>query len=168
MELRQLEYLVAVVQEANFTRAAERIHVAQPAVSAQIQRLERELGQPLLDRSRRAVRLTSAGEAVLPYAKAALAAVNDINVAVDDITQLVRGTVTIGAVACGPTLQTAVFRAVYTEVNARIQHWTIALGGGKPAALDEEEGRLADAVNQTAGMRAWDLWRSQVRAATNW
>ena len=45
------------------------------------------------------MRLTAAGEAVLPYAKAALAAVNDINVAVDDITQLVRGTVTIGAVA---------------------------------------------------------------------
>ncbi len=69
-----------------------------------------------------------------------------------------------GSVACGPTLQTAVFRAVYTEVNARIQHWTAALaGGGATAALDAEEGRLADAVNQTAGMRAWDLWRSQVK-----
>jgi HCOMODA/2-hydroxy-3-carboxy-muconic semialdehyde decarboxylase len=68
-----------------------------------------------------------------------------------------------GSVACGPTLQTAVFRAVYTEVNARVQHWTLALDGGKPpAALDEEEGRLADVINQTAGMRAWDLWRSQV------
>ena len=99
MELRQLEYLVAVAEEANFTRAAERIHVAQPAVSAQIQRLERELGQTLLDRSRRAVRLTAAGEAVLPYAKAALAAVNDMHVAVDELTQLVRGTVTIGTVA---------------------------------------------------------------------
>ena len=74
-----------------------------------------------------------------------------------------------GSVACGPTLQTAVFRAVYTEVNARIQHWTIALGGGaKIAALDPEEGRLADAINQTAGMRAWDLWRTQVRAQVNW
>lgn len=69
-----------------------------------------------------------------------------------------------GSVACGPTLQTAVFRAVYTEVNARIQHYAVALGGGMPmAALDAEEGRLADEVNQGAGMRAWDLWRSQVK-----
>jgi DNA-binding transcriptional LysR family regulator len=98
MELRQLEYFVAVAEEANFTRAAERIHVAQPAVSAQIQRLERELGQPLLDRTRRTVRLTPAGEAALPYARAALAAVADIHVAVEELTQLVRGTVTIGTV----------------------------------------------------------------------
>jgi len=74
-----------------------------------------------------------------------------------------------GAVACGPTLQAAVFRAVYTEVNARIQHWTMALGNGAPmAALDEEEGRLADAVNQGAGRRAWDLWRTQVRSQVGW
>ncbi len=74
-----------------------------------------------------------------------------------------------GSVACGPTLQTAVFRAVYTEVNARIQHMTTSLGQGGPiAALDEEEGLLADAVNQNAGIRAWDLWRSQVRAQVNW
>ena len=74
-----------------------------------------------------------------------------------------------GSVACGPTLQTAVFRAVYTEVNARIQHWTLALAGGKPmAVLDSQEGRLADVINQTAGLRAWDLWRAQVRAQVNW
>jgi HCOMODA/2-hydroxy-3-carboxy-muconic semialdehyde decarboxylase len=69
-----------------------------------------------------------------------------------------------GSVACGPTLQTAVFRAVYTEVNARVQHWTTALDGSGPiASLDPEEGRLADVINQTAGMRAWDLWRKQVQ-----
>ena len=74
-----------------------------------------------------------------------------------------------GSVACGPTLQTAAFRAVYTEVNARIQHWTLALAGGKPmAVLDSQEGRLADVINQTAGLRAWDLWRTQVRAQVNW
>jgi len=74
-----------------------------------------------------------------------------------------------GSVTCGPTLQTAVFRAVYTEVNARIQHWTLALAGGKPmAVLDSQEGRLADVINQTAGLRAWDLWRTQVRAQVGW
>lgn len=74
-----------------------------------------------------------------------------------------------GSVACGPTLQTTVFRAVYTEVNARVQHWTVALAGGKPmAALDEEEGRLADVPNQGACLRAWDLWRREVRDDVNW
>lgn len=98
MELRQLEYLVAVAEHANFTRAAERLHVAQPAVSAQIQKLERELGQPLLDRSKRTVRLTAAGEAVLPFAKAALAAVLDVSRSVAELTELVSGTVAIGTV----------------------------------------------------------------------
>ncbi len=74
-----------------------------------------------------------------------------------------------GSVACGDSLQTAVFRAVYTEVNARIQHWSIALAGGGPlAVLDRDEGRLADAVNRTAGQRAWDLWRAQVLAELDW
>ena len=74
-----------------------------------------------------------------------------------------------GSVACGPTLQMAVFRAVFTEINARVQHWTVALGGGGPiAALDEEEGRLADVPNQGASLRAWDLWRRQVREEVNW
>ncbi|MGW4097958.1 LysR family transcriptional regulator [Mycobacterium sp. NPDC004974] len=98
MELRQLEYFVAVAEEANFTRAAERVHVAQPAVSAQIRHLERELGQPLFDRSRRAVRLTAAGEAVLPHARAALAAVADACTAVEELGELVRGSVVVGTV----------------------------------------------------------------------
>jgi HCOMODA/2-hydroxy-3-carboxy-muconic semialdehyde decarboxylase len=66
-----------------------------------------------------------------------------------------------GSVAVGPDLQTAVFRAVYTEVNARIQHHA-ALHGGPVAALTPEEGVLADAVNMKAGWRAWDLWKQQV------
>jgi HCOMODA/2-hydroxy-3-carboxy-muconic semialdehyde decarboxylase len=74
-----------------------------------------------------------------------------------------------GSVACGPTLQTAVFRAVYTEVSARIQHWTMALAGNEPiAALSEAEGLLADEINQKAGMRAWDLCRAQIRAQVKW
>ncbi len=74
-----------------------------------------------------------------------------------------------GSVACGPTLQTAVFRAVYTEVNARIQHMSLALAQGQPiAALSAKEGELADEVNQGAGLRAWDLWRTQVRDELHW
>ncbi len=74
-----------------------------------------------------------------------------------------------GSVACGATLHLAVFRAVFTEVNSRIQHWTMDLAGDKPiASLDEEEGRLADVPNNGACMRAWDLWRREVCAETNW
>lgn len=98
MELRQLEYFVTVAQERNFTRAAAKVHVAQPGVSAQIRRLERELGQDLLDRSGRAVRLTEVGEAVLPYARAALAAVEGARRTVDELTGLVRGHVAVGMV----------------------------------------------------------------------
>jgi DNA-binding transcriptional LysR family regulator len=98
MELRQLEYFVTVTEDANFTRAAARMHVAQPGVSAQIRRLERELGQELLDRSGRSVRLTEVGAAILPYARAALAAVAGARLAADELTGLVRGHVAVGTV----------------------------------------------------------------------
>src|SRR4030081_1171298 len=91
MEMHQLAYLVAVAEEANFTRAARRLHVAQPGVSAQIARLERELGQQLFDRSGRTVRLTEVGAAVLPYARAALGAVAGARLAVDELAGLGRG-----------------------------------------------------------------------------
>jgi DNA-binding transcriptional LysR family regulator len=103
MELRQLEYFVAVAEETNFTKAAARVHVAQPGVSAQIRKLERELGQALLDRSGRAVRLTEAGAAVLPYARAALAAVDGARLAVDELAGLLRGRVAVGTVTSVPS-----------------------------------------------------------------
>jgi DNA-binding transcriptional LysR family regulator len=98
MELRQLAYFVAVVDEAHFTRAAERLHVAQPAISQQIRRLEAELGEPLLHRDRRTVRLTSAGEALLPYARGALAQVAHGQQAVAALRGLVTGHLRIGLV----------------------------------------------------------------------
>jgi DNA-binding transcriptional LysR family regulator len=98
MELRQLEYFVTVASERNFTRAAAKLHVAQPGVSAQIRQLERELGQPLLDRSGRVTTLTEAGKAVLPFARAALGAVAGARVAVDELAGLLRGHVVVGMV----------------------------------------------------------------------
>ncbi|MEU4391925.1 LysR family transcriptional regulator [Kribbella sp. NPDC023855] len=71
--LRQLEYLVAVVDLGSFTKAAELLHVTQPALSHQIRALERSAGGPLLERLPRAVRLTPTGRAMLPHARAALA-----------------------------------------------------------------------------------------------
>ncbi|GAA4679627.1 LysR substrate-binding domain-containing protein [Pseudonocardia yuanmonensis] len=96
MELRHLQYLVAVVEEGTVTAAAARLHVAQPGVSAQLRQLERELGEPLLTRTSRGVAPTAAGEAVLPYARAALAAVEAARLAVDELKGLVRGRVAVG------------------------------------------------------------------------
>lgn len=73
MELRHLRYFVAVAEYRNFTRAAEHNFVAQPALSQQISRLERELGAPLFARDKHTVELTSAGQLLLPHAKRILA-----------------------------------------------------------------------------------------------
>ncbi|GGS12889.1 LysR family transcriptional regulator [Streptomyces aureoverticillatus] len=74
MELRQLQYFAAVAEEGGFSRAAERLGIVQSAVSQQVRRLERELGVSLFDRSTRHVRLSGAGERLLPEAHAVLAA----------------------------------------------------------------------------------------------
>ncbi|MGW0465332.1 LysR family transcriptional regulator [Streptomyces sp. NPDC003027] len=71
---RELRYFVAVAEELHFTRAADRLFVSQPAVSKQIRVLERQLGAPLFDRDRHGVRLTAVGTALLPHARAVLAA----------------------------------------------------------------------------------------------
>ncbi|MFI1331775.1 LysR family transcriptional regulator [Streptomyces sp. NPDC020845] len=72
MSLRQMEYLVAVVEEASFTHAAELLGVTQSALSHQIKALEREVGGPLLERLPRGVRLTPMGRAFLPHAEFAV------------------------------------------------------------------------------------------------
>jgi DNA-binding transcriptional LysR family regulator len=104
MELRQLEYLIAVAEEANFTRAAKRVHVSQSGVSAQIRQLEHDLGATLIDRSSRTARLTDAGAAALPYARAALTATASLRQAVDKVSGLVSGRLVVGMVtACTVT-----------------------------------------------------------------
>ncbi|MER6031279.1 LysR family transcriptional regulator [Streptomyces sp. NPDC001851] len=72
MSLRQMEYFVTVVQEASFTRAAETLHVTQPALSHQIKALEKSVGGALLERMARGVRLTPMGRAFLPHAELAV------------------------------------------------------------------------------------------------
>ncbi|MFI8852619.1 LysR family transcriptional regulator [Streptomyces sp. NPDC053499] len=99
MDLRQLQFFVTVVEEGSFTRAAERLHLAQPGLSARIRQLERELGHPLVDRTGRSVTPTEVGETVLPYARAALEAVENVRHTTEAFTGLLRGHVSVGLVS---------------------------------------------------------------------
>ncbi|HZC52675.1 MAG TPA: LysR family transcriptional regulator [Mycobacterium sp.] len=96
MELRALEYFVAVAEERHFTRAAARIPVSQSGLSAVIRTLEAELHTPLFERTTRRVRLTPAGEALLPDARRALAAARAGADAVAAVQGLQRGRITLG------------------------------------------------------------------------
>jgi DNA-binding transcriptional LysR family regulator len=97
MELRQLRYFTTVAQRLNFSRAADELHVAQPAISQQIRVLEKELGVRLFDRVGGRVALTRAGEALLPHARHILAAVEAARQEVDELGTLSRGTASLGA-----------------------------------------------------------------------
>jgi DNA-binding transcriptional LysR family regulator len=96
MELRHLEYFVAVAEEGNFTQTALRLHIAQSGLSASIQALERELGATLFTRTTRRVVLTEVGRALLVEARRTLAAARGAREAVDSVQGLRRGAVTIG------------------------------------------------------------------------
>lgn len=97
VQFQQLQYFVAVAETRHFTRAAERVHVAQPSLSQQIKALERELGADLFQRARGNITLTDAGEALLPLARRILADTDTARHEVQELVQLRRGRVRLGA-----------------------------------------------------------------------
>lgn len=96
MELRQLRYLIAVAHHGSFTRAALELHVAQSALSEQVRRLERELGEQLLVRDRRGVHPTPAGETVLERGRRVMAEVDALTEEIASARGQTRGTLRLG------------------------------------------------------------------------
>ncbi|MFJ8042356.1 LysR substrate-binding domain-containing protein [Kitasatospora sp. NPDC096147] len=125
--LRQYEYLVTVVETGSFTRAAELLHVSQPALSHQVRALERECGGPLLERLPRAVRLTPMGREVEPHARAALAGAERARAAARRAAGLDGGELQLAVVhsiALGvlpPVLQA--WRARHPQVRLRLREY---------------------------------------------
>lgn len=169
MELRQLEYFVAVAEEQNFTRAAQRVHISQSGVSAQIRALEKELGAELFDRSARTATLTVAGRAALEHARTALDAAEAVTQAVGEVTDLIRGTLTVGMVV-GCTV---------TPLFDALAEFHRAHPGVEISLLEDNSDRLAEAVRAGAldvaligtataepdGLEALTLIREQLVAA---
>lgn len=98
MELRHLRYFLAVAETLHFRRAADMIHVSQPALSQQIKQLEGEIGTQLLERTGRRVRLTRAGEVFLAHAKRAIREMEEAHIEINELEGLQRGALVIGVV----------------------------------------------------------------------
>jgi DNA-binding transcriptional LysR family regulator len=144
VELRQLTTFVAVAEAGSFTRAADRLHVVQSAVSAGVRNLEKELGAELFDRSTHSVKLTDSGRALLPEARATLAAAQAARDAVDEVRGGVRGTVSLGTMqaqgmhAIDLAAILATFRAEHPAVEVDVRH----SGGSIEMAREVRDGRL--------------------------
>lgn len=97
MELRQLQYTLQIAEERNFSRAAEKLHIAQPSLSQQLSKLEKELGVMLFQRNTSSVDLTHAGASFIVHARKIMDAVEQLRQEMDDISQLRSGRVVIGS-----------------------------------------------------------------------
>ncbi|MFF8819174.1 LysR family transcriptional regulator [Leucobacter sp. NPDC015123] len=127
MELQQMRYVVAVAEERNFTRAAERCRVVQSALSHQVKALERELGVRLFARTSRRVELTAAGEAFLSHARASLESAERAIADAASAAGEVRGTLTIGLIPTVTALDAPAALAEFHRSHPAVQ---IALRGG--------------------------------------
>lgn len=151
-ELRHLRILVAVAEERNFTRAAERLSLSQQAVSRAVAQLEDEVGTTLLERSTHDVALTRAGAALLPGSRQALIAIEDALRSARGAAAGQRGSVTVGVTpAIGPRVRAELI----TVLRAKADELAVALRELRPAdlakALDDRSIDIALARSVVAG-----------------
>ncbi|OAA25486.1 transcriptional regulator [Frankia sp. EI5c] len=169
MELRQLRYFATVAEELHFGRAAERLHIAQPAVSQQVSRLERELGLRLFDRSSRHVRLTSAGERLLVEVRAALAAADRVAVLAADLTAAPMNVLRVGAnPGLGPRLDRGLERLRRANPGFEVELELVGMPViDQLAAVSrgELDMTLLRVTPTGEGLRVIDLWPEPVVAA---
>lgn len=165
VELRQLEHFVAVAEEANFTRAAARLHVVQSAVSTTIKNLERELGTPLLERTTKSVRLTDAGAALLPRAYATLDAVQEAADAVAQVRGGLRGTLRLGTMSTVGLIDLPALLGEFHRRHPGVLLQTSAAASGSRGLVDALLERRLDLAlvslpEPPKGIKLTDLTRS--------
>ena len=165
MELRHLRYFVAIAEERSFTRAAERLWVAQPGLSTQIRRLEGELGVQLFDRHTRGVDLTDAGELFLERARVALSAAEAAVATGRDLQAGVVGSVRLGLATGARWHRTSAVLEQFTRERAGVELTVLESYGGT-LWRDLRDGRL-DAVVGPAGFASPDV-RNLVLGAERW
>jgi DNA-binding transcriptional LysR family regulator len=124
MDLRQLRYLVALAEERHFTRAAEREHIAQPALSQQIRKLEEEVGVALVERTTRRVSITEAGELLVARARRILSECDAAHAELEALRGILTGHVSVGAMhTMGPvdvSLALAIFHQRHPGVELTV------------------------------------------------
>jgi DNA-binding transcriptional LysR family regulator len=162
VELRHLRYFVAIAEERSFTRAAERLWVAQPGLSAQIRRLEAELGVQLFDRHPRGVDLTVAGELFLERARAVLSAAETASATGRDLDAGVVGRVKLGIATGARWRHTSAVLEQFTHECEGIE-LTVLEGCGGTLWNELQVGRL-DAVMASADFASADLHRIRLGA----
>jgi DNA-binding transcriptional LysR family regulator len=155
MELRHLRYFVAIAEERSFTRAAERLWVAQPGLSTQMRRLEAELGVQLLERHARGVDLTRAGELFLERARLAVAAAETAAATGRDLEAGVIGSVRLGVAGAADWHLTPRLLRRFSREHPGVELAVLA-GYGATLWRELREGRL-DALVAPKGHPSADL-----------
>src|SRR5689334_12971015 len=141
IELRHLRYFLAVAEESHFTRAAAKLHITQPTLSHQIRELEGQLNLPLFDRVGRRVRLTAAGEVLLPHAGRVVRELAEAQTALDELHGLKSGALKVGIVqtvnACVIPEIVGRFSVAHPGINVTCNEMAVA-----DIEADLEAGRL--------------------------
>jgi DNA-binding transcriptional LysR family regulator len=135
MDLRQMEYLLAVAEERNFTRAADLAGISQSGLSSAIRGLEDELGTPLFDRTTRRVELTEAGSALLPYARDMLSQAASARDAVVRASREVTGSLRVGAEQCLGIIEVVTLLERFHHRHPRVETQFVQTGSHDLVAM---------------------------------